>query len=494
MKSNKTEILINANPFERRVALIEQGRLMEFYVERGKDRGITGNIYKGKVVRVLPGMQSAFVEIGLSRTSFLHVSDIQEPFEDLDEGEEEKEKDKRKAPQVRIQDIIKEGQEVMVQAAKEPIGTKGARVTSYISLPGRYLVFMPTYEKVAISRRISSDKERRRLRDIVSSLRTDGYGFIIRTVCEGMPKDDIQADMYYLEKLWRSILKKKEEVKTPGILYEELDLTLRTLRDLFSQDIERVVINSKEEYDRVVKFVEEFMPALSGRVELYEGKEDIFDAHGIEIELSDALEKKVWLRSGGHIVIDQMEALTAIDVNTGKYVGKKSSEETIVKTNLEAVKEVVYQLRLRNIGGIIVIDFIDMSKASDREKVYNALKEALKGDKARTNILKISELGIVEMTRKRVRENLSQSLCEPCPYCEGNGLVKARDTIVMDIYRELVRELPNRKKKATLYVSPSIAETLSTDAAILLDLEKRFGKKVIVKPVERFHQERYEIM
>ncbi len=496
MKSNKTEILINANPFERRVALIEQGRLVEFYVERGKDRGLTGNIYKGKVVRVLPGMQSAFVEIGLSRTSFLHVSDIQESFEDLDEGEEEKEKerDRRRAPQVRIQDIIKEGQEVMVQVAKEPMGTKGARVTSYISLPGRYLVFMPTYEKVAISRRISSDKERRRLRDIVSNLRTDGYGFIIRTVCEGMPREDIQADMYYLEKLWRSILKKKEEVRTPGILYEELDLTLRTLRDLFSRDIERVVINSKEEYDRVVKFVDEFMPALSGRVELYEGKEDIFDAHGIEIELSDALEKKVWLRSGGHIVIDQMEALTAIDVNTGKYVGKKSSDETIVKTNLEAVKEVVYQLRLRNIGGIIVIDFIDMSRTSDREKVYNALKEALKIDKARTNILKISELGIVEMTRKRVRENLAQSLCEPCPYCEGNGLVKARDTIVMDIYKELVRELPNRKKKATLYVSPSIAETLSTDTAVLLDLEKRFGKKVIVKPVERFHQERYEIM
>jgi len=493
MKSNKTEILINANPFERRVALIEQGRLVEFYVERGKDRGLTGNIYKGKVVRVLPGMQSAFVEIGLARTSFLHVSDIQESFDELDEEDDEKDR-RRGGPQVRIQDIIKEGQEVMVQVAKEPIGTKGARVTSYISLPGRYLVFMPTYEKVAISRRISSDKERRRLRDIVSSMRTDGYGFIIRTVCEGMPKEDIQADMYYLEKLWRSILKKREEVSTPGVLYEELDLTLRTLRDLFSRDIERVVINTREEYDRVVRFVDEFMPALSGRVELYEGAEDIFDAHGIEIELADALEKKVWLRSGGHIIIDQMEALTAIDVNTGKYVGKKNSDETIIKTNLEAVKEVVYQLRLRNIGGIIVIDFIDMSRTPDREKVYNALKEALKADKARTNILKISELGIVEMTRKRVRENLAQSLCEPCPYCEGNGLVKSRDTIVMDIYRELLRELPNRKKKATLYVSPAIAETLSVDAAVLQDLEKRFGKKVIVKPVERFHQERYEIM
>ncbi len=488
MKNNKTEILIDSNPFEIRIALVEQGRLVEFYAERAKDRGITGNIYKGRVVRVLPGMQSAFVDVGLQRTSFLHVSDIQEPDLDDEEGEKEKK------PLVRIQDKIKEGQEIMVQAAKEPIGTKGARVTSYISLPGRYLVFMPTYDKVAISRRISSEKERRRLREIVASVRPPGTGFIIRTVCDGMGREEIQADMEFLLKLWDSIRKNREKTPTPGIIYEELDLTLRTIRDSFTSDIERLVINSKEEYDRAVRFIEEFMPQLSGRVELYEGEEDIFDAHGIEIELADALEKKVWLRSGGHIVIDQMEALTAIDVNTGKYVGKRSSEETIVKTNLEAVKEVVYQLRLRNIGGIIVIDFIDMSRAPDREKVYNALKEALKADKARTNILKISELGIVEMTRKRSRESLIQSLCEPCPYCEGNGLVKAKDTIIMDLYRELSRELPARKKKVLLYVSSSIAGQLTAEPAVIEDLEKRFGKKVIVKAVERFHQERYEIM
>ncbi|MDO8426062.1 MAG: Rne/Rng family ribonuclease [Deltaproteobacteria bacterium] len=473
------------------MALVEQGRLVEFYAERAKDRGITGNIYKGRVVRVLPGMQSAFVEVGLQRTSFLHVSDIQEPFDEIEEEEDEKEK---RPADVRIQDILKEGQEIMVQAAKEPIGTKGARVTSYISLPGRYLVFMPTYDKVAISRRISSEKERRRLREIVSSVRPQGTGFIIRTVCDGMGKDEIQADMEFLLKLWDSIRKKKEKTTTPAIIYEELDLTLRTIRDSFTSDIDRLVINSKEEYDRAVRFIEEFMPHLSGRVELYEGEEDIFDAHGVEIELAYALERKVWLRSGGHIVIDQMEALTAIDVNTGKYVGKRSSEDTIVKTNLEAVKEAVYQLRLRNIGGIIVIDFIDMAKASDREKVYNALKEALKADKARTNILKISELGIVEMTRKRTRESLIQSLCEPCPYCEGNGIVKAKDTIIMDLYRELSRELPARKKKVFLYVSTSIAEQLTSEPAVIDDLEKRFGKKVIVKPVDRFHQERYEIM
>ncbi|HEY4707104.1 MAG TPA: Rne/Rng family ribonuclease [Thermodesulfobacteriota bacterium] len=489
--TEKTEILINSNPFETRVAMIQQGRLVEFYVERVKDRGITGNIYKGKIVRVLPGMQSAFVEIGVQRTSFLHVSDIKEPPE---EDEEEEDEEHQKHADVRIQDLIKEGQEIMVQAAKEPIGTKGARVTSYISIPGRYLVFMPTYDKIAISRRISSEKERKRLREIVSSMRPQGCGFIIRTVCDGMPKEDIQADMEFLIKLWNSIQKKKDQVRTPGLIWSELDLTLRIIRDLFSKDIDRLVIDSKEEYERAKKFVDEFMPHLSSRLEFYEGKEEIFDAHGIEIELTDALERRVWLRSGGHIVIDQMEALTAVDVNTGKYVGKKSSEDTIVKTNLEAVKEIVYQLRLRNIGGIIVIDFIDMARAADREKVYNTLKDALKADKARTNILKISELGIVEMTRKRVRESLSQSLCEPCPYCDGNALVKAKDTIIMDIFRELSRELPVRKKKATLYVSPSIAERIKEDPAPLENLEKKFGKKIIIKPVERFHQERYEIL
>ncbi|MBI5826149.1 MAG: Rne/Rng family ribonuclease [Deltaproteobacteria bacterium] len=494
MKNNGTEILVNVNPFESRVAIVEQGRLSEFYVERLKDRVITGNIYKGRVVRVLPGMQSAFIDIGIQRTAFIHVSDIQEPFEDAD-VETDRDEERPHTPfNVRIQDLLKEGQEIMVQAAKEPMGTKGARVTSYISLPGRYLVFMPTYDKIAISRRISSEKERRRLRDIVSGLRPPGCGFIIRTVCEGMAREDVAADMEFLTRLWQSILKKKDKVPTPGILYEELDLTLRTMRDSFSQGVERLVIDDPAEFERAMRFVEECMPALAGRVELYEGKEDLFDARGVEIELADAIEKKVWLRSGGHIVIDQMEALTAIDVNTGKYVGKKSSDETILKTNLEAVKEVVYQLRLRNIGGIIVIDFIDMGKAVDREKVYNALRDALKADKARTNILKISELGIVEMTRKRVRENLAQSLCEPCPYCEGNGAVKARYTILMDIYRELRKELPLGKNKTTLYVSPSVAELLQTvDADIIKDLEERFDRKITIKAVDRFHQERYEI-
>lgn len=496
MKDLETEILIDANPYEIRVAMLEAGRLVEFYAERARDRGITGNVYKGKIVRVLPGMQSAFIEVGHDRTAFLHVTDIRDELEEDAEDDEREHGGKGHSgapPATRIQDLIKEGQELMVQVAKEPIGTKGARVTSYISLPGRYLVFMPTYDKVAVSRRISSDRERRRLKDIVHELRPPGTGFIVRTVCEGMTSEDVKADMDYLLKLWNLIQRTREKAPTPSLLYKELDLTLRTIRDTFSSGVTRLLISPREEYDRAMKFVQEFMPHLAGRLAIYEGKEDIFDAHGIEIELASTLERKVWLRSGGHIIIDQLEALTAVDVNTGKYVGKKSSEETILKTNLEAIKEIVYQLRLRNIGGIIVIDFIDMDKGANREKVYNELKEALKADKARTNILKVSELGIVEMTRKRTRESLIQSLCEPCPYCDGNGVVKGKDTVVMEIYRELAKDLPHMKKEAVLYVSSAVAERLIEEAGVLGELEKRFDKTVTIKVVERFHQERYEI-
>ena len=491
MKRRGKEILINTSPFETRVALVDGGRLVEFYVEREKERGVTGNIYKGKVVRVLPGMQAAFVDIGLDRTAFLHVTDIGELiYEDIEEYIDE-----RGAGAARIQDILREGQEVMVQVAKEPMGTKGARVTSYISLPGRYLVLMPTYDKVGVSRRIESERERRRLKETVLKLRPKGYGFIIRTACEGMSRSAIKADMDFLLRLWRNILEKRDKSPETAILYEELDLTLRTVRNTFSFDFDRLIIDSEEEYRRIMQFIEEFMPELKRRVELYKGKEPLFDAYGIEIELTEALEKKVWLRSGGFIVIDQMEALTAIDVNTGKYVGKKDSEETILKSNLEAVDEIVYQLRLRNIGGIIVIDFIDMAKPSSREKVYNALKEALRADKARTNILKMSELGIVEMTRKRVRESLTQSLCEPCPYCGGNSVVKSKDTVIMEIYRELLRELPLRKRKALVYVNPSIYERLTGERAeVIEDLERRFKKKITIKSVDLFHQEQYEIV
>jgi ribonuclease G len=490
MKKTTIQIVINSNPFETRIAKVDDGKLVEFYVERAKDRGLTGNVYKGTVVRVLPGMQAAFVEVGLQRTAFLHVSDITEPFADLDVDDKD---DSSKGPG-RIQDKLKEGQKIIVQVAKEPIGTKGARVTSYVSLAGRYLVLMPTFNKIAVSRRISYDRERRRLKKIVSELRPEGFSFIIRTVCEGASKENIKADMDYLVKLWQSIKFRADNTKAPAKLHEEYDLAFRTVRDSFSVDIDKLVIDSKSEYERILEFVNEFMGHLSGRVELYDGIDPVFDAYGIEIEISDALEKKVWLKSGGHIIIDQMEALTAIDVNTGKYVGKKNSEETVTRTNLEAVKEVVYQLRLRNIGGIIVIDFIDMGKPQNRMKVYNALLTALKHDKAKTNILKVSDFGIIEMTRKRTRESIGQSLCDPCPYCDGNGLVKGKDTIMMEIYRELKRELPLSRRKAILYVNPAIADRLKEDYNVLDDLQKTFKKKIVVKPVDLFHIEQFEIV
>ena len=496
MRRSGNIILINHNPHETRVAALQGNRLVEFYAERSKDKGISGNIYKGKVVRVLPGMQAAFVDIGLDRTAFLHATDVYEMFDEFEEFAKETEEERgRPSRRIPIQEILKEGQEIMVQVAKEPIGSKGARITSHISLPGRHIVFTPTDDHIGISRRIGSEKERRRLREIVVRLRPEGSGFIIRTACEGMRADDIGSDMDFLTKLWGEILRKKGRNSAPCLLYEELDLTLRTIRDIFTADIDKLIIDSREEYERAIKFAEDFLPGLRQNIELYESEDPIFDTHGVEIELTDAIEKKVWLKSGGYIVIDQMEALTAIDVNTGKYVGKKSSEETVLKTNMEAIKEIVYQLKLRNIGGIIVLDLIDMAKASNREKVYNALKEELRSDKARTNILKISELGLVEMTRKRVRESITQLICEPCPYCEGNGMIKSKDTVIMEIYRDLLKELPGKRRKATVYVHPIIAELLYSEKEFVLkEIEKRFGKKVVVKTSSTLHQEQYEIV
>ena len=497
MKRSGNEIIINYSPHETRVAVLQGGMLVEFYIERPKDRGLSGNIYKGKVVRVLPGMQAAFVDVGLERTAFLHATDVYESFEEFEDlakeaEDEERERYSRNTP---IQDILKEGQEIMVQVAKEPIGSKGARVTSHISLPGREIVFTPTDGHIGVSRRIENERERRRLKEIVARLRPDSAGFIIRTACEGMKEEDIKSDMDFIMKLWGDILQKREKTPAPGILYQELDLTLRTIRDNFTSDIDKLVIDSREEYERAVRFAEDFMPELKQRIELYESEEQIFDTYGVEIELADATSKKVWLKSGGYIIIDQMEALTAIDVNTGKYVGKKSSEETVLKTNMEAVKEIVYQLKLRNIGGIIVLDLIDMTKSANKEKVYNALKEALKSDKARTNILKISELGLVEMTRKRSRESIAQLLCEPCPYCEGNGIIRSKYTIIMEIYRELLKELPKRRRKAIVYVHPVIAELLYGESEnVIEELEKKFRKKVVIKTSGALHQEQYEIV
>jgi ribonuclease G len=376
------------------------------------------------------------------------------------------------------------------------MGTKGARVTAYVTLPGRLLVLMPTLVKVGVSRRIHNSEERARLRGIVSSLKPDGVGFIIRTAAEGATEKEIKQDMDFLVRLWETIGKRKPRAKAPNLLYAELDLTYRVLRDLYGSDIEAVYVDSKDEYKKVLEFIKKFTPNLRQAIQLYEGDDPIFESFGVELEINRALGKKIWLKSGGYIVIDQTEALTAIDVNTGRFVGKRNLEETIVKTNLEAVQEVVYQLRLRNIGGLIIIDFIDMEKYSNRKKVFAALEEALQNDRTKTTILQISELGLVEMTRKRTRDNLASIMTEPCPYCEGKGAIKSLRTIVYDIFREVRREAPTLDgKRVVIMVHPKVADLLYEEEREYLEgLEKQIKKKFVVKTDYNMHQEQYQIM
>jgi ribonuclease G len=709
-------LVINAAGRETRVALVENGHIAEFYLERKKDKGIVGNIYKGRVVRVLPGMQAAFVDIGLEKAAFLYVSDVvydpdfaRAQFE-LTEGEHDEapevpdEVEPEAAPQAaspppasegehvelevqehppgelpppqrsrtitgeyealtpselaaaaaepaavpppappappsapapepagapaalpvaaaepvavspppteaasapaaephpgatppqpldaatgpaaateaattgpaaapveappsadatgerrappreaphehrtrdrdrdrdrmrrrdegrsrggrdrdrdrerdrdrdrdrdedklrsrksqKIEDLLKPGQEVVVQVSKDPIGSKGARLTSHISIPGRHLVFMPTVDHVGISRRIGNEKERRRLREIVERMRPPGTGFIVRTVAENVPQEKLESDIRFLIEVWNEVVRRNEKRGGPGLLHPDLDLILRATRDLFAHDVEKLVIDERDEYERVVQFVVAQDPALKDRVLLHEGDEPIFDAYGIEHELNRAVQRKVWLKSGGYLIMDQAEALTAIDVNSGRYVGKKSLEETITKINVEAAKEIVYQLRLRNIGGIIICDFIDMEKPQNRDKVFKTLQEALGRDKAKTNVLRISELGLVEMTRKRVRESIGRVLHEDCTYCDGKGFVKTATTVCYEIFREIRREAASYKEP-TLVINchPDVARLLQNDERLeLRHLMDRFNKTIQVRSQPGYHREQYDI-
>jgi ribonuclease G len=505
-------LVINADGPETRVALVEDGLLAELYIERKSERGIAGNIYKGRVERVLPGMQAAFVNIGAEKSAYLHVSDVRGTPDDLKrllsggesspsraqggEDEEEEEEDRRRAGGgARIEDLLKEGQEIVVQVTKEPISTKGARTTRYISLPGRHLVFMPTVDHIGISRRISSDRERRRLRDIVESMRPPGSGFIVRTVAEGVSEKELKSDMEFLIKLWNEVVKRTESGRCPALIYNDLDLLLRTVRDLFTADVEKLIIDSRTEYDRVKKFIGAFMPDFAGHIEIYDGADPIFDGYGIEIEIDRALERKVWLKSGGYLIIDEMEALTAIDVNTGRFVGKSSLEDTITKTNLEACREVAEQLRIRSIGGMIVVDFIDMDRAQNREKVTRAFNDHLRRDRAKAAMTRISELGLIEMTRKRTRESLLHNLTEPCAYCEGKGYTKSRRTVAFELLREVRRQGDLIDDDTVVIdVHPDVAQVLATTAhAHLEDLEKRLQKRLVVKARGSFHMEDFEI-
>jgi ribonuclease G len=503
------QLIINVSDHETRVALLEDGTIVELYVDRGDDFDVAGNIYKGKVLRVLPGMQAAFVDIGLNQAAFIYVDDIYK--HDLDEYErifqidvEEPQAEPENNPEpvlyegrrsFQIEELISEGQEVLAQVVKSPIGTKGARISSFISLPGRFLVLMPKSDHVGISRRIENEAERERLRNSVINLRTNSQGYIVRTAAEGEPEEKLASEMSFLNNLWANIQKKYEKAPTPSILHKEISVSLRAVRDLLIHEVEKLVIDSKPTYEAVLSFLNTYMPSLKDHVVLYDGSEPVFDAYNLEGDISRALKRKVWLKSGGYITIELTEALVAVDVNTGRYVGKHNLEETILKTNLEAVKEIAYQIRLRDIGGIIIIDFIDMDKKVNQEKVFNALTEALEKDKSKTHVLPMSEMGLIQMTRKRTREPLTRILCEPCYYCDGEGYIISKQSICYTIFRDILRESPDMNGiRLTLRVNPQIAELLHGEENHLITaLEKAIGKQIVIYPNTTYHLEEFDI-
>ena len=505
----KREIVINHTEHEVRLAILENKRITEIYHEREKDKGVVGNIYKGKVLKVLPGMESAFVDIGLPKAAFLFVDDIRSGKVDLDnditngsDNNDSTEKDalkKRgdKSRKVSINELIKEGDDILVQVSKGPIGTKGARITCNISLPGRNLVLMPHVSNVGVSRQIYDEKERSRLKQIVSRIKPANSGFIVRTVATGRSEDEFKNDIEYLLNTWKTIESKFQSQKSPYMLYDDLNITFRVIRDMLSPEISQLTIDDENEYLKINKYLNTYLPKYNKVLKHFKRPVNIFDHYGIETELDRALGRKVQLKSGGHLIVDQSEALTAIDVNTGSFTGSKSHEETILHTNMEAARELVFQLRLRNIGGIIIIDFIDMENEANRNKVYQALKEELKQDKARSKILAISEIGLVEMTRKRDRENLGRYLCIPCPYCEGRTRVKSYATTLYEIYRYIIRISNNSKEVHNLIlgVHPDVAEYIEeSEKRTFRSMEKMLNGSITLRSHDKFHLEQYEIL
>lgn len=511
MKIVYKQIVINVAEHETRVALLEDGNIAELLIERGDVSDIAGNIYKGKVQRVLPGMQAAFVNIGLNQAAFIYVSDLivsnyNNHIEQLliysnevDDSIQSVNIEGSTSPAInrdwQIEELVTEGQEIMVQVAKAPMGTKGARITTNISLPGRFLVLMPTSDHIGISRRIEDTNERNRLKDMVESLRQNDFGYIVRTAGEGAQEEKLAYEMGFLNNLWENVQKKYQSASAPSLLHKELTVSLRAVRDLLIHEAEKLIIDSRSGYESILSFLDPFMPSLKSSVELYEGSEPIFDVYNLEGDISRALKKKVWLKSGGYIVIEHTEALVAIDVNTGRYVGKYNLEETILKTNLEALREIAYQIRLRDIGGIIVIDFIDMEKQPNQEKVFNALQEVLKKDRSKTNILPISEMGLIQMTRKRIKKPLTRVLCEACFYCDGEGYLTSKKTICYNIYREILRDSRDMMGvKVTLRVNPEIAEMLhGEENNIIVSLERVIGKQIVIYPSANLHMEEFNV-
>lgn len=486
------EIVVDVNTDQVRVAMLEDRELVEIYVEKINNERIVGNIYKGKVANVLPGMQAAFVDIGLGKNAFLYAGDINLNLESSGPEDEELLEGLKRTS---IKDMLKVGQEILVQVIKEPIGTKGARVSSNITIPGRFLVLMPTVDYVGISRRIEKEEERARLKTLAESIRPPHTGIIVRTVAEGVGRDELKADMDFLMHQWEEILQKQKKCSSPKLIYKDMNLIARIVRDLFTPEVSKFYINDSSEYKRIQEFLSEVSPQLKERVSIYRGQEEIFEYFNIEAEIDRALQRKVWLRCGGYIVIDRTEALTAIDVNTGKFVGSVDLEDTVLKTNLEAAREIGRQLRLRDIGGIIIIDFIDMTSQEHQKMVLSALAEALKKDRTRAHILGLTQLGLVEITRKKVRQSLDEVLEKPCPYCDGKGKILSEETVAKKVERELNRLFRERKGEAVLLeVHPSVAAVvIGSGGSHLAQMEDRYEKFIFIKGNDSLHPEEIRI-
>jgi ribonuclease G len=542
------EMIISSNGHETRVAILEDDQVAEIFIERERQRGVVGNLYKGRVSKVLPGMQSAFVDLGLERDGFLYVSDVADTFEELDRLESDDEEhagpsngsapqalpspgvngrqptgggrgprggrdregssrgssrgEKNGPPEPKIEELLKEGQEIIVQVAKEPLGTKGARLTSHATMPGRFLVFMPTVDHVGVSRKIESRDERSRLRGIVREFgEQTGFagGVIIRTAAAGRPKEDIVSDLGYFHKVWTEIRQKAETSRAPAVVFREQSLVAKLLRDLLTDDYSAIRIDNELEYRRVLEMIERFMPTLAPRVKLYDKDYPILEEYGVQAEIDRALRSKVWLKSGGSIVINQTEALVAIDVNTGRYVGKKTAgrlEDTILKTNLEAVKEIVRQIRLRDLGGIIVLDFIDMEEKKNRQKVFQAVEQELRKDRAPSKPLQVSDFGLVIITRKRVKQSLERVLTEPCPYCAGSSVIKSSSTICYEILSEVKKISADLDGQCLLLrVNPDIARALKEEErAVLKELKQTVGREITIRSDVQLHHEQFDLM
>lgn len=503
MGSLKTDIIINVNTNETRIAILEEGRLVELLVERPEKERTVGNIYKGVVTDVLPGMQAAFVDIGLERTAFLPASDVADTFGEysalLDLATEEEEEEKpttRERKPTSIDQLLKEEQQILVQITKEAIGTKGPRLTTQISLPGRFLVLVPSQERIGVSRKIESRTERRRLRKLAAQVKPDGMGLIVRTVAEGKGEKEFQSDIKTLLKLWKKIDAQAAKVKAPALIHKDMGITSSIIRDLFTPDVNQLVIDSKKEYKRILSYLNLVSPELKDRVKLYRESIPIFDAYGIEKEIDKALNRRIWLKGGGYIVIDHTEALVTIDVNTGKYVGKEDLRETVLKTNLEAAREIARQLRLRDIGGLIVIDFIDMESPEHQALVVNELRAALRRDRAKSSISPISEFGLVEMTRQRIRPSLFYTFSEPCPMCQGSGRVLSPETVTTKIERWLKRaRAGSNERDLKLMVHPSVAQyLLENDQAKLKRLAKEYKVKIELVKDDRVDVEEFRFL